>query len=78
MIEPPKKNHITCLTLLADLAETSRHVRRTARRSAPIAIMGARFASSLTKTDGVHRTDVEDAESAARVWVWYFSGFYGL
>ena len=78
MIEPPKKNHITCLTLLADLAETSRHVRRTARRSAPIAIMGAHFASSLTKTDGVHRTDVEDAESAACVWVWHFSGFYGL
>ena len=43
MIEPPKKNHITCLTLLADLAETSRHVRRAAKRSAAIAIMGARL-----------------------------------
>ena len=49
MIEPPKKNHITCLTLLADLAETSRHVRRTAKRSAPIAIMGARFVGYMPR-----------------------------
>ncbi|KAF8345771.1 kinase-like domain-containing protein [Amanita rubescens] len=33
MIEPPKKNDITCLTLLADLAAASRH------NSAPIAIV---------------------------------------
>ncbi|KAF8639379.1 hypothetical protein AX17_001535 [Amanita inopinata Kibby_2008] len=35
MIEPPKKNNITCLTLLADLAEGSRHSQL---KSAPIAI----------------------------------------
>ncbi|KAF8625130.1 hypothetical protein AX15_005537 [Amanita polypyramis BW_CC] len=35
MIEPPKRSHITCLTLLADLAEASRHMQK----SAPIAII---------------------------------------
>src|SRR6266576_3530167 len=44
MIEPPKKNDITCLTLLADLAAASRHNVRmrttmTAAKSAPITIV---------------------------------------
>ncbi|PFH46932.1 hypothetical protein AMATHDRAFT_7250 [Amanita thiersii Skay4041] len=36
MLDPPKKNHITCLTLLADLAEASRH---TSTKTVPIAIL---------------------------------------
>lgn len=37
MTEPAKRNHITCLTLLADLAETPRHMRTA--KSMPIAIV---------------------------------------
>ena len=45
--------------------------------------MGARFVGymPLVKTNGfvrVSRTDVENAASAACVWVWHFPGFYGL
>ena len=38
MIEPPKRNHITCLSLRADLSVASQHADTA--KSAPIAING--------------------------------------
>lgn len=67
MIEPPKKNPITCLTLLADLAEASRHnvgirTATAATKSAPIAIIDPTMKTPRLPPPSVYGTSPDSTD----------------